>query len=96
MLSSKLREEIKEAAKWLNVTQVATQFKVSRNVVIAIKKGIEPKKGLEWESKRKEIAALAETMPVKEVAAKFGLSQNRIYDVLKRENGHGKRKAAAD
>ena len=87
MISSEERARIKEAARWMTVTQVATQFKVSRNVVINIKKGGEPKKSLEWEPKRKSIAEDSKTMSAKELAEKHGVGLSRIYAVLKRERG---------
>ena len=87
MISSEERAQIKDAARWMTVTQVATQFKVSRNVVINIKKGIEPKKSLEWEPKRKSIAEDSKTMSAKELAEKYGVGLSRIYAVLKRERG---------
>ena len=87
MISSEERAKIKEAARWMTVTQVATQFKVSRNVVIDIKNGVEPKIGLKWEAKRKNIVEDSKTMAPKELAEKYGVTRNRIYDVLKRERG---------
>lgn len=88
MISLEKREKIKEAARWMTVTQVAIKFNVSRNAVIAIKKGEEPKIGLDWEAKRKSIVEDNKTMNVKALAEKYGVSKSRIYAVLKRENGN--------
>ena len=85
MICREKRNEIEEALRFKNVTQVAEQFKVSRNVVTDVKKGVSPKKGLEWEARRKEIAELSKTMSVKEICDKFGISKSRVYAILKKE-----------
>ena len=87
MIGIEKREEIKEALRYMTVSQVATQFKVSRNVVHGVKNGLTPKKGLDWEAKRKRIAEDVKTMTTKELAEKYGVSRNRIYDILKKERG---------
>lgn len=84
MICLETRQKIKEALRWKNVSQVAAEFKLSRNIVHDVMQGRVPKCAF-WEARRKKIAESAKTMPVKAVAAKFGVSQSRVYAVLKRE-----------
>lgn len=81
MICLETRQKIKEALRWKNVSQVAVEFKVSRNTVYKAAKGY----GNGWEAKREAMFEASKAMPVKEVAAKFGVSQSRVYAVLKKE-----------
>lgn len=84
MISEQTRREIEEALKYLSVSQVASQMKMSRNTVIKVKQGWN---GNEWERRRREIAESAKTVPVKALAEKYGVSKSRIYAVIKKERG---------
>ena len=84
MIGIEKREEIKEALRYMTVSQVASQMKVSRNTVIKVKQGWN---GNEWERRRREIAESAKTVPVKALAEKYGVSKSRIYAVIKKELG---------
>lgn len=84
MISEQARREIAEALKYLSVSQVASQMKVSRNTVIKVKQGWN---GNEWERRRHEIAESAKSVPVKALAEKYGVSKSRIYAVIKKERG---------
>lgn len=85
MISTEKRAQIKEAARWMTIEQVATQFQVCRQTVVAIKKG--EQKGAAWEPRRKQIAEDSKTMTPKELAVKYGVSKSRVYDILKKEKG---------
>ena len=87
MIRSETRAARKEALRRKTPAQVSAEFKVSRWAVYYIRNGVVPEKGLAMERRRAEIAAAAKTMPVKEVAAKFGMSRARVYAILKRESG---------
>ena len=86
MIDAETRAKVLEFLKWHTAEQASVEFKVNRATIYNIRKG-NGQKGLAFEAKRKEIAAAAKTMSVKEVAAKFGVTRNRIYAVLKRESG---------
>lgn len=92
MIGAETRAKVAEFLKWHTAEQAAVEFKLNRATVYNIRKG-NAKKGLAFEAKRKEIVADCETMSVKEAAAKHGITRARVYAVLKREKGNGKRKA---
>ena len=95
MIGAETRAKVLEFLKWHTAEQASVEFGLDRGTVYNIRKG-NGKKGLAFEARRKEIAKMAKALPVKDVAARFGITDKRVYAILKREKEDGRREAFAD
>ena len=84
MKSLEERQKIKDFLKWHTVSQAAVHFKLSRATIYHLANTI-PTKSLESAKRKKEIAALSKTLPVKQIAKLYGISQQRVYVIIKEQ-----------
>lgn len=84
MIDAETRAKVLEFLKWHTAEQASVEFKVNRATIYNIRKG-NGQKGLAFEAKRKRIAEDGKTLSVNVLAAKYGVTKSRIYNILKKE-----------